>query len=537
MDASQTLEVGAAARPAPAGRHRGGRSTVDGLGALEAALVVAALVLFFRCAGPPYLWVLLGSALPALRALTSPAYRDRVRARLRGLWAEAEGFAARPERLPRRATALLVVLPAGLFFLSQGRPIMTGDSRPAVLTACRLVRDGSTDLTPFVPLYEVYNLFDGPGALPYFLGYSRRGIHSTYPSGVVVFALPSAALARLLGADLGRGDVHNHLEKGTASWLAAACLGLFFLAALHLADARSAWLMTLLLASGSALCSTVGQALWQHGGVLFWMLLALVIEFRTGRRSSGSTALAWGGVLLQGLALGMAFACRPASALLIAPFGLWMLCRSPGRALLLAVLGGLAYAPWACYYQAVYGNPMGPSAGQLMCFACRPSEVVVPLLVSPDHGLLVYQPWLLLGLAACRPAFRRRAPGQPAAALPGWAWFCLAAVMLHLALLATWGCWWGGHCWGSRLATEAVPLLALLCLRPIAALRRGRRGRYLVAAAAVAGCLVHLPGVYLKADYRDIQPGLFTRRAQLPGSWQLVPFLTPFLGKDRSMIR
>ena len=494
------------------------------LGGWQTVLIAASVVQFLRCDGAPYLWVVVATALPLARCCGNPAYRRRLLTGVRRLWASAEAFATEPRRLPWRAAFLLIVLPAGLFFLTQTHPIMTGDSKPITLTACSLVRDGTSDLTAFAEHYGVENHFNAPDQLPYFLRHTATGIHSSYHSGMVVFAIPSAALARLLGARLNEINAQNHLEKGIASWLAAACLGLFFLLALHVVDARTAGLVTLLLAVGSALCSTVGQALWQHGGVVFWMLLFLLVEFRTWRRPTH------GCVLLQGVALAMMFACRLSSGLLVLCLGLWLLWRAPRRAALVGLLGALCYLPWAWYYHSIYGTPFGPSIAQMLGFALRWRETVLPMLVSPDHGLLVYQPWILLGLAACLPGLRRLTPvGEPGDPPAGWRWFCAAAIVLHLTLIASWNCWWGGDCWGSRLATETVPLFALLCLRPIAGLLRLAWGRRLLLGMLLVAAFPHLTGVYLKANYCDCQRGLFSQRLEPPGSWQNLPFLTPFV--------
>ncbi len=186
-------------------------------------------------------------------------------------------------------------------------------------------------------------------------------------------------------------------------------------------------------------------------------------------------------------------------------------------------------APWAWYYHSLYGTVFGPSVTQAPGLSWRWRQTLLPMLLSPDHGLLIYQPWILLGLSACLPRVRRllhtAEPGDPPT---GWRWVCAGAIVLHLALIASWNCWWGGHCWGSRLAVETVPLFALLCLRPIAALRCLAWGRGLLLATVLAAAFVHLPGVYLKADYRDIQPGLFSHHPVPPGSWENLPFLTPF---------
>ncbi len=359
--------------------------------AMQVALIVVSLVQFLRCAGPAYIWVIAALIVPLLRLGGSAAYRRRMLLRVRQEWTSIEAFAANRERLPWRAAAFLIVLPAALYFLSQGRPLMTGDSKPITLIASALVRDGTTDLRSFAVDYASVYRVAGASDLPYFCQRTATGVHSCYHSGMFVFALPSAALARLLGADLSCGGVQDRMEKGVASWLGAACLGLFFLVALHVADARSAGLMTLILATGSGLCSTVGQALWQHGGVLFWMLLTLLIEFCTWRHPRLPTTL------LQGVALAMMFACRLSSALLIAPFGVWLLLRAPRRAVVVGFAAVLAYVPWACYYYAIYGHILGPSIRQRELFTGHWRDTLIPLLVSPDHGLLVYQPWILLG--------------------------------------------------------------------------------------------------------------------------------------------
>ncbi len=493
---------------------------------LQASLFIVSLVQFLRCAGPAYIWVFVALVVPLMRFGWSADYRRHVLSRLCYEWASIEAFAANRSRLPWRATALLVVLPAGLFFLTQGRPLMTGDSKPITLIASSVVRYGSTDISAFLPEYApVYT--PAPGmTLPYFCVKTATGVHSSYASGMFVFAVPSAALARLLGANLSSGGVQDRMEKGVSSWLAAVCLGLFFLLALHLVDAGSAAWMTLLLAMGSGMCSTVGQALWQHGGVLFWMLLALLIEFRTWRRPVLT------GTLLQGMALAMMFACRLPSAVLIAAFGIWLLLRAPCRAIFVGLAAALAYAPWAWYYGTTYGQVLGPSIRQLDMFTGNWRDTLIPLLFSTDHGLLVYQPWILLGSALVVPSVRRRLPATPVDAPSGRYWLCIAAIVSYLALVTSWYCWWGGQCWGSRMVVETVPFFALLCLPCVAALRRLAWGRRVLLATALVAAFVQLTGVYLKADFRDTQPVLIgNANPEPPGSWKHWPFLTPFVGR------
>ena len=60
----------------------------------------------------------------------------------------------------------------------------------------------------------------------------------------------------------------QYLEKVTAALVASLSLGLFFLTAARLGSPTAAGMVTLFLATGSGVFTTVGLGTWQHGGVL-----------------------------------------------------------------------------------------------------------------------------------------------------------------------------------------------------------------------------------------------------------------------------
>jgi hypothetical protein len=505
-----------------------GRRLRPWVGGLQTALAALALVFCAQGHGCTGYWVLLFFAAPALRLALSAAYRAEVRGWLAGLCRELDDYPA-AGRTPWRAVLVFVVAPAAALLLLGNPAIISGDSQPVMLEAVSLVRHGRWELGEYVACYAGKCAYSPDGRLPYFLEPRPDGIYSAYPSGMVTFAAPVAALARALGADLDQTGVRDRLEKWTACWVACGCLALFFLLALHRVAPGPAWAMTALLATGSAIYSTVGQALWQHGGVILWGLAALLLEFRQARQRSVPATVC------QGAACALMIATRLSSGLFVLPFGLWVLSRSPRRALLLGAGAAVAYAPWAWLYGSIYGTPFGPSTGQLAAgqWAARPFDSLPAVLVSPGRGLLVYQPWLLLAAAALVPAVRRRRPAGERAPCPaGWSLFCAAAVVLHLGLVGSWGCWWGGYCWGSRLASEVVPLCALLMLRPFAALWSAAAGRRLVAGVGLLALLLHVAAVPLGGDswHGTVPPGQETARM---GSWADPPFLYPFLHRGR----
>jgi hypothetical protein len=381
------------------------------------------------------------------------------------------------------------------------------------------VTHGDSDLTKYAKTYAQRRLYTDGGELPHFAVYTSAGVHSGYPSGMVLFALPVTATARLLHADLKDLSVHARLEKWTAAWVAAACLGLFFLLALHLAPPKPALAAALLLAVGSALFTTVGQALWQHGGVIFWGLLALWLEFREAQRSSRR------GIVLQGLACAMMIACRLSAGLFVVPFVAWILMRNWRRGLALATCVALAFMPWALWYYSIYRAPFGPSTTQLADHNWSAFDLsgIAGVVTSPSRGILVYQPWLLLAGLALVPVYRRRIVESRSPDPMGWVWLCVTVCVTHILLIGSWTCWWGGYGWGSRLAADVVPFAALLCVRPIAVLWQSSTGRCIVATIALAAACLHVPAVYLKQDLWNSYPPVADDVARL-WSWRDAPF-------------
>lgn len=491
---------------------------LDWLQWLVGALV---LVLFFR--GQEGHRELLASALcvPLVRFAASTSFRQRVLNWLRDLWRDIEDFPVHG-RIPWKSTGVLVVLPAGIFYLISTCNLMSGDSWPVMPTSFGLVTRGHWKIDELVSAAPA-GYRTNPEELPYYTLRRETGIYSAYPSGLVPFAIPVAEAARLAGADFHQAPVLGRLEKWTAAWITAGSLGFFFLIALHLVQAREAWAITVLLAIGSVMCSTAAQGLWSQDGLIFWSLFILLIEFRRMKKPMQA------GTVFQGIACAQMLACRLTAVAFLVPFGAWMMLRSPKRALALMAIALVAFLPWGWEYWSIYGNILGPSmqltAG--MNWTLNVTEGLAGVLISPGRGLLVYQPWLLLGAAVLFPTVRSKlATARPSLEPSGWELLCLTVIFLQLALIGAWRYWWGGYCWGSRLAAEIIPLAALLCLRPMVGLWRSSIGRPAVLCAALASILIHFAAVFGHAADWSGWTDIDHHPAEL-WSWSHPPFLFP----------
>jgi hypothetical protein len=482
-----------------------------GLGAL------VALIFCFRAQGDPFTWLLLGLLPPGLRLLISPAYRQRLSAWLRRTWQATETFCDNGGPVPWRTAFVFASLPAAFLYLFDDRVMNAVDTMALLPTAVSLVREGNWDLDEYVPR----GLPDKQ--MPVFYRRSGKHIYANWPVGMVQFAAPVTAVAHAAGADLTRDEVYLRLEKWTAAWLAALSVGLFFLLALHLAPPAPALACTLVLATGSTMYSTVAMALWHQDALVFYSLLVLYLEFRQQEGPS------WPATILQGAACGLMLPCRLSAGLFIGAFGVWVLLRSWRRALVVAAIALLAYAPWVHLYSTMSGNVGDPLAVKKTVGGGLTWDVLPRLagvLVSPGRGLLVYQPWILLGTALLLPWVRRTAKAIPVPARlpPGWQWLCAAVVVGQIAVISAWAGWWGGYCWGSRLAAEVVPLLALLCVRPIAALWEADWGRRAIAAVGALAFVLHLSAVHFNADQWNAAQKIDSHPAKL-WSWSDAPFL------------
>jgi hypothetical protein len=142
------------------------------------------------------------------------------------------------------------------------------------------------------------------------------------------------------------------------------------------------------------------------------------------------------------------------------------------------------------------------------------------VLVSPARGLFVYQPWMWVLPLLCLRRVRGGAGRFPA----GWYAFAFAVLACHVLMVGSWPVWWGGCCWGSRLAAEVIPVAGLLALNPIAWLLGRRWGWAVLALAGAAGVMTHLPYLYGDGGWWNSVADIDAHPERL-WDWQNPPFL------------
>jgi hypothetical protein len=505
-----------------------GRAHPTNLHVVVLVLVAIASVFLLRGNGRQATWVLVVMVPLAVGLLLSGDYRFAWQRLIWRQWRLTRQYALRTQDraasqrlrpLPWRAAGLFVVLPLLAMYLLNNTATDAQDTKPALYTAISLATEGNFDIGEFYRDTAGQPLPDE--SLPYNVRVVNERRLSNYPIGMTLPALPVVLSSRILGADLPSKKIQFRLEKLIGSSVSALAMGVFFLIALHMVSPGAALLAAYLLGLGSTMFSTNALGLWQHGGVVLWSLVILLIEFR-------QPASGWRGTLVQAICCALLLMCRLSSGVFILLLGIWILVRDPKRAITLGLLSGVAALPWVLLNMQLYDNLVGPSGSQMegSRWGSPLGWPLVGVLFSPSRGLFTYQPWLILVLISA--AFEFRATRKLTTAPSGWWLVCGVTLLAHILLVSAWSMWWGGHCWGSRLLAGVIPLGGLLILPAIGRLWRYQAGRVALIALLLISTLPHWPRVLTRAAHWNAVPVNVDEHQERLWSWSDSPLLHAF---------
>jgi hypothetical protein len=350
----------------------------------------------------------------------------------------------------RTVLPLIAVLFPLLVYVLPHRYIGSGDTVPAELLPISVLREHDLDFDEFVK----------PGQpLPYYFREVRGRVVSNYPVLPGLVNVPVYAAADRLGVDLyRRRERLSLLTSGLVTSLSV--LFMFLLLRRVCASDRHAFAFAMVYAFATTAWSVAGVGLFQHGPSLLFLSAALCCLVRAPDR-----AVPW-----AGLWLALAVVNRPVNLLAALPLAMYVLVHRRRQFLGFAVLAAIPAVALAMYSQAYWGSVWWMGQGQdAQGFDGRMLSGLAGLLLSPARGLFVFSPIFLFSVAAGAVVLWRRGE-EPVLR------YLTVSVLLTLAIYSKWGNWWGGHSFGYRLLTEAVPALVLLSALAWGWWVRNRRG-------------------------------------------------------------
>jgi hypothetical protein len=259
-----------------------------------------------------------------------------------------------------------------------------------------------------------------------------------------------------VGVDLDAPRGANLVAVLTASALTAGAVCLVFLTLLRFASRASSFFVAVGIGLGTNFWAVHSQTLAQHDVVAFGLALTLYAWTRPVAELTG------GRLAIGALGLALAVTARIQVAPLIAVLGAGLVARVGWRrglgALVLTALalGALIVCQWHWF-----GHPLGalltieslhPTVhGVSRSLSHEPWIGGAGLLISPNRGLFVFSPVVLIALVGI-PAALRRLPRHGIEA-------SLAACLAQYLGYASYSVWWGGHSYGPRYLLDFLVLL------------------------------------------------------------------------------
>jgi Dolichyl-phosphate-mannose-protein mannosyltransferase len=366
--------------------------------------------------------------------------------------------------LRRAAPAGLIFIGTALVFLVSPVRVLT-DSRYSPLVAEAVLQHGSLALDPWFPRRD---------DLPYQVEHVGGHVYSWYPPGGPVMATPFVGILKLFGLSASRSNGSYDLGQDVVVQALIAALLMAFLAVLFYQTACEilppTWsgIVALGAALGTQIWTTASRALW--GDTFFVLLLGLVIwhlvRQETRQRPVSPTWLA--------TILAWAYFSRPTAIVAVVAVTLYV-ARYHRGILAAYVATGLGWlAAFLVWSWQTFGSLLPTYYRMGNTFSVRTfGSGLLGILVSPSRGQLVFVPvtlfvaYLLVRYARSLPLRRLLAP-------------TLIGAFGHLALIAMFPLWHGGHSYGPRYLTPLVPWLVLLAAVGLRALldRRARTARF-----------------------------------------------------------
>jgi len=279
---------------------------------------------------------------------------------------------------------------------------------------------------------------------------------SFFPIVTPVLVTPFYALSYFLAAISGVTTPNNMyiLAKCAASFLAALAGVLVYLTGKELFSKRIALLTTFIFAFATSTWSISSQALWQQGTVELLLVGLIYLAVKNEKQAS-----VWY-IFLMGILSGLFVFNRPPESILLIPVLVYIVWYQRPRIPWYLAGGILAGLPFLYYNYSIFGNVFGGYAENLGLFSLDADFIghYAGLLFSPNVGLFVYCPVLLLSFAGFYVLYRTK--DSPVRTL-----FIAAApaLLLDILLYSFFSRWdsSSSFCYGLRFLTGLVPVLCL----------------------------------------------------------------------------
>uniref|UniRef100_UPI00351BF26F glycosyltransferase family 39 protein n=1 Tax=Methanomethylovorans sp. TaxID=2758717 RepID=UPI00351BF26F len=331
-----------------------------------------------------------------------------------------------------------------------------GDNVPASLIPFAILDSGTPYLDNFIPCFEI-----GYGTT-YFLLNSHNHSISFFPIVTPVLVTPLYVIPYIIMKLYCEGfsiyDPNLYLiiaimEKISASIIASLTCIFIFLIIKKMFNEKIAWISTITFGLATNTWSTSSQALWQHGMVELLLAIMIYLVLLIEQRDSVKNTI------LLGLLSGLFIFNRPPDSVFLIPIIVYVLFLKKKAWIYYCISVMIAAAPFAYYNIYMLGGLFGGYNNNMNTLAIGTNTVlnIVGLLFSPNRGLFIYSPILILALLGMYKVSKIENKN-----IRIFLYLFFVSLLLNILVYASFDLhWWGGYCYGPRFLAGMLPVIIL----------------------------------------------------------------------------
>lgn len=299
---------------------------------------------------------------------------------------------------------------------------------------------------------------------------------SAFPIMTAILALPIYLIPIILNISITWNNLIILSHLSAAFIMSLSVLAFYILLKKHfISDKYKLNLLTIIYAFGTINFALVSQALWQHGTVQLFVILAVYFLFNALNLDTKNIKKHYDQLFLSGLCFGFAILSRPTSAIVIPIISILLVYKLyfekykliPSIKLFISyILGFIPPALFFYLYNSIfYKNILNQGyANQLTTgWLSKFPEGFLGLWVSPSKGILIYSPVFIFIFISLYLCIREIKKSKTYETNLKYILFGII-VLFHTLILGKWKHWYGGWSFGYRMASDIIPFLVLLLI-------------------------------------------------------------------------
>jgi hypothetical protein len=324
-------------------------------------------------------------------------------------------------------------------------PLQSEDAIPSIFTGISIVKEGTLNLDSYYQMMvSKYPQPDDSNLTPFYLRKVNNHYLSAFPIMNTILSLPIFLVYVPFITTISWDDVYLLSHLSGSFILSISCAALFYLFSRVLkSSSRISYIVTAVYALATINLPLISQALWQHGAVQFFSILALIFFLRER-------------YLLTFMFLGFGILSRPTAGIVFAVLFLFLyfskklnikVAVSTAIGILIPILFFFSYN--FIYYTDLsnqgYASQLGNS------WLGNFPESLIGIWVSPSKGLLIYSPIFIFTLVGIWKGYKK----DNLVAISFW------IILLHTLVLSKWKHWYGGYGYGYRMISDVIPFFII----------------------------------------------------------------------------